>query len=135
MRKVVRIEGGHGIAVRLYVAVELDDDAFLTTKGNHGGYCEIMRVKDIRNTREVVAALGGLEVDLVMGGPPCHDLSGANSKRAAPENLWEDAACHAIDCLNIHYHGDINVADAKRRRDRDAVERARNRSSALRLEH
>ena len=34
MRKVVRIEGGHGIAVRLYVAVELDDDAFLTTKGN-----------------------------------------------------------------------------------------------------
>ena len=46
----------------------LDDGAFLTTKGNHGGYCEIKRVKDIRNTREVVAALGGLEVDLVMGG-------------------------------------------------------------------
>ena len=59
----------------------LDDGAFLTTKGNHGGYCEIKRVKDIRNTREVVAALGGLEVDLVMGGPPCHDLSGANLER------------------------------------------------------
>ena len=27
-----------GIAVLLYVAVELDDDAFLTTLGNHGDY-------------------------------------------------------------------------------------------------
>lgn len=57
--------------MRLYVAVELDDDAFLTTKGNHGGYCEIRRVKDIKDTAAIIEALGGLEVDLVrLGNAP-----------------------------------------------------------------
>ncbi|KAH8048586.1 hypothetical protein JL722_12404 [Aureococcus anophagefferens] len=28
---------------------------------------------------------------------------------SVPDNLWEDAACHAVDCLNLHFHGDINA--------------------------
>jgi hypothetical protein len=40
-------------------------------KGNHGGYCEIKRVKDIKDTAEIIGALGGLEVDLVrLGNAP-----------------------------------------------------------------
>ena len=53
------------------VELRLDDDALLTTKGNHGGYCEIKRVKDIKDTAEIIGALGGLEVDLVrLGNAP-----------------------------------------------------------------
>ena len=70
---------------------ELDDDAFLTTKGNHGSYCEIKRVKDIKDTAEIIEALGGLEVDLVRLGnapraprPRLRSSARARQSRARP---------------------------------------------------
>ncbi|KAH8049499.1 hypothetical protein JL720_15596 [Aureococcus anophagefferens] len=38
---------------------------------------------------------------------------------SVPDNLWEDAACHAVDCLNLHFHGDINAHYAAFQEDVD----------------
>ena len=38
MGVLLQLLKSEGIPVLLYIAVELDDDAFLTTLGNHGDY-------------------------------------------------------------------------------------------------
>lgn len=104
------------IKVLLYVAVELDDEAFTTTAGQHGKYCEIRRVKDVGNTGEVVAALGGLPVDLVVGGPPCHDLSGSNPNRAARAGVQTRALRRVV-------HPTLPIAAQEAHRDADVEPR------------
>lgn len=72
-----------GIKVKKYIAVEIRDDAWTMCQANNGDLGgELVRVTDIKDDEELLAALGeGVEVDLYVASPPCNDISGSNPMR------------------------------------------------------
>ena len=67
-----------GLKVEMYAASEIDEAAITVSRTNHGK--AITQIGDITQlTREKILALG--EIDLIIGGSPCTDLSLVNPNR------------------------------------------------------
>jgi len=78
----VALASALGLAISLYVAVEIDDAAHDMLLGNmRGKITSICRVNSVTDADGIDRALGGQPVHLLIAGSPCDGIAGSNVHR------------------------------------------------------
>lgn len=95
----------------IFLGVELDEHAWKTHYHNFGGCCYRGRIEDIVDPRSFLIDNGLLDVDVIIGGPPCQGFSRVG--RGKIRHLRDDPA-YIHDPRNTYYQHFFRFVEAAR---------------------